>query len=793
MISLKKISFIGLYATLSLVAIGQTVCPTAPNFMNLHSPCVVATYGKYTGGGATGWTNTPFINTGVVDGRHTLITTQGFDPNTGNRLPLIPEGQTQSVRLGNQQIGAEAEAITYHFEVQANAPLLAVNFAVVLEDAGHNFDFQPRFIVRILDDNDQLINFCAEYDITATAGITGFETYSGRGTPIRWRDWSTIAVDLSPYIGQAVKVQFVTYDCGHSGHFGYAYFTAECLSNELELTACTNDTIYLNAPPYAEYLWSNGDTTASTFYIMGENPIFASALIQSFTGCEITLNAYIASDLPNKDTTIFDTICQDEPYTKHHYDLPPQYSVGTSTHINMLFDAEACAKTAKTFLYLTVRQRFYPLYDVICQGENYTRNGFNIVQPPSGTVRDTLILPRENNCDSLVCLVLTVSPASQSFPTTIVGNTSPCSGELETYSMPNAEFFTSFRWFVPENANIIRGYNTATIALQFTHDAPADTLKLHVANGCGDRLLALFIEPKESHYVTFIDSICSGSDYSKNDFNIPRQDSAGYFVFIQRFSTQDGCDSVHTLHLYVFPTPEVEILSSADVLCEGDSVELQAISLMQTVDFVNVKIGDILCTDETVETPENFPTSGKTAQGVIFWINPDRTLCWVIDIRFSSPQPQAPWGNPAPIPNVPEITSAFLTSGVGWIFNDTAGYRNTLAMRNGVDTTTSWGRGSAAWRVDFDNGWFLPAYTQAVILVANLPLIYQSFAFAGGVPPFLSQPLPAGTLNELWRLWISAQGSGSMAIVIDSSGTFLPVNKPSLQFFRSMRYFKLTP
>ncbi|MCL2028752.1 MAG: hypothetical protein FWG79_09760, partial [Bacteroidales bacterium] len=758
MISLKKISFIALYATLSLVAIGQTVCPTAPNFMNLHSPCVVATYGT---------TSNPFLHTGIVDGRHTLITTQGFDPRTGNNLRLIPEGETQSIKLGNEQIGSQAEAITYHFEVEPNKSLLSIKFAVVFQDPGHPQWEQPRFLLRILNDEDELVETCAEYDVAAMAEISGFETWRGMGTPIVWRDWTTVALDLSHYIGQNMKVQFITYDCGWSGHFGYAYFTAEILPNKLELSACKEDSVHLNAPLHLEsYLWTNGDTTSSTFYVMQNNEsLMASCLIKSVTGCEFTLNAYI-SDIPlTRDTTFFDTICEGEPYSKNYFDLPPQYRLGTSTHINSFYDANTCSGVATAYLNLMVRQRIQHIRDAICHGENYTKHGFNIIQPNIGTLHDTLIIS-DDDCDRIIYLTLMVNHSSQSLPENIFGNTEPCSGEVETYSIPNAEFFTTFNWSVPDDVNVIGSRTLAKISLQFTADAEDDYLELYIANGCTDGILRLFIEPKISHYLSFEDSICTGSTYNKDDFDIPRQDSAGFFIFSRNLITADGCDSVRSLFLYVFPLPEIEILSSANVICIDDSVQLHAVATSGFFDFsTRIKIGDIYCSDGSILDTADFKTSGKTAEGVVFWISLDETYCWIADLN--------------------QFRGAYRTvmslPGVSWSWTnfDTAGYQNTLAFRN---DNPPWH--SVALQVDFDNGWFIPATTQMRTLFGVATFINKSLVLAGGTPFVFD-----GDYTNTY--WTSSRVSNA-AWTVEGNLAIVPGTLHETNLVRPIRHIELT-
>jgi hypothetical protein len=701
-----------LAATPVTKAKAQGVCSTTPDFTDLNSSCVTCNYGN---------TGNPFLNTDIATNRHTVITTQGTDPNTGGRLALIPPGETKVIRLGNQQTRAEAEAITYEFQVQPNASLLQIKFAVVMQDPGHVHNKQPRFVVRILNDRNELVETCSEYDVTAAAGIPGFQTYTGMGA-IRWRPWTTIALNLSSCIGQNVKVQFITYDCSLYAHFGYAYFTAKCLPSKLQLTACANDTMTLEAPPFCEnYLWDNNDTVSSSTYIMPDSDtLLASCLITSVTGCEFTLNAYITKNPPINNSEFFDTVCEGESYNKNYFNLPPQFHIGAYCHVNEFFDINTCSETASAYLYLTVRKKFYNIETSICYGESYNKHGFNINKPLPGMFYDTLIFPRANNCDSVVILKLFVSPSNISPPSSIVGNPSPCAGELETYVVPGAEYFVNFQWQIPENINVVGSDKSANIYLQFTGEALADTLKVYAVNGCGAVWLTLFIEPKLSYYLSFEDSICAGDDYKKNGFDIPKQSKAGEKIFTQKYQTENGCDSVRNLFLTIYPTPEIEINSSADVICIDDSVQLQVTSMYNdTLDIIRkIKVGDILCTDGNIVPVKDFATSGKTAEGIVFWISSDRTHGWAVHINWW----MAEWGESGIISGVTNSS----TTG-HWGYLDTNGYKNTKALRN---------RGSssifpAAWVMDFDRGWFLPAITQARILWGTMTSIEQSFVAAG--------------------------------------------------------------
>ncbi len=733
---------------------GQAVCDSAPDFTDLNGTCVVWNYGN---------TSNPFLHTGIASTRHTRITENGFDPNTGNKLPLIPDGDSVSIRLGNMRIGAEAEALTYRFKVQYNKTLLALRFAVVLQDPGHAPKEQPRFVVRILNEIDQLVETCAEYDVTSSAGIPGFETYKGSGTPVRWRPWTTVALDLSSYVGQEIKVQFISYDCTLHGHFGYAYFTAECTSNKLTLDACKGDSIELKAPAFCEsYAWTNGDTTASSTYRIENNkPVEASCLITSVTGCQFSLNAHVSNSSFTHDTILCDTVCEGEPYVKNNFNLPAQHKVGTSTHINSFYDLATCSGDVTAFLNLDVIQRYNHIEDAICHGEDYTKHGFNIQNPMPGTMLDTLVIPRKNFCDSIVYLTLKVSPSNQSFPKNMLGNTTPCSGEVETYSMPDAEFFSHFHWIIPEEVTVLGNRNAANISLQFTDESLADTLKLYAANGCGGDTLRLFVEPQLSYYLFFEDSICSGLPYTENGFELPRQDSSGVKLFTQQFQTANGCDSIRNLYLTVYPTPQITLNASKDVLCTDDSVVFNITSANNTmpVSALGVKIGDILCSDSSILDTADFKTSGKTAEGIVFWLAPDRTHGLAVSlISFDTI-----WGDVGFVYSVPVLywypISAPYTS---WEKSDPASgssYTNWV-MNHGYNNSRKYP--AIEVTVMLAGPWFLAAPKEARRLWGTLKRIEQSFVVAGAPQSALLSPLwtsvPHRTPLEDSAFYISTGG-----------------------------------
>ena len=246
-------------------------------------------------------------NNGITNGRQTIMS-PGIDPNTCGGLSTVYSGNF-SARLGNDNVGAEAEALYFNFTVTPQSTLVQYAYAVVFEDPGHTDDEQPRFNSRVRLADGSIIA-CTDYMVTAASDLPGFQSCPGidsQGDPVNiaWRDWSTVTVDLSSYIGQTVTLEFETGDCSLGGHFGYAYIDAiYCSSTEIDVQYCIDQTTaVLSAPPgFATYLWETGDTTQT----ISVNPTLYDSLscfLTTITGCELTLTTALQPTVPTASFT----------------------------------------------------------------------------------------------------------------------------------------------------------------------------------------------------------------------------------------------------------------------------------------------------------------------------------------------------------------------------------------------------------------------------------------------------------------------------------------------------------
>lgn len=272
--------------------------PECLDFTDFTACQVQARYGGYAN---------PDANIGVVAGRHTVITTDDTDTNTNNQLHMIPSGFPASVRLGNANIGAQAESITYEYIIDTSLfNVLLLNYAAVMQDPGHIPSHQPRFRLQILDiDGRELDPECYSRDFVAGSNTDDWH----EGKPgVLWKNWTTVGIDLDQLHGRTVFVKLTTFDCQEQAHFGYAYFTLECSNKLMRSTNCgyTVENTF-SVPDGFNYRWyeeSDPTTTLGTersFHVT-ERGIYRCAMSMiggdTTTDCGLVMTAIAGARFP---------------------------------------------------------------------------------------------------------------------------------------------------------------------------------------------------------------------------------------------------------------------------------------------------------------------------------------------------------------------------------------------------------------------------------------------------------------------------------------------------------------
>ena len=219
------------------------------------------------------------------DSRHVIHYRIGeTDPRTDNQLKTIPDGEIASIRVNGfwNTAGDHASTIEYDYPVQAGvSDLLVLKFACVLQNPDHSEDEQPRFKLDILQGNT-VVSTCAQKDFKPGFGEAASWHKINEGTydQVDWCDWQTVTVSLRDYVGSTLKLRLSAYDCTLSGHYGYAYFTLNCMGGDLQGIACGDfSTDHFEAPDGFNYRWYRADdptkevlSTDQVFNIAADDP-----------------------------------------------------------------------------------------------------------------------------------------------------------------------------------------------------------------------------------------------------------------------------------------------------------------------------------------------------------------------------------------------------------------------------------------------------------------------------------------------------------------------------------------
>jgi len=164
---------------------------------------------------------------------------------------------------------------------------------------------------------------------------------------------------------------------------------------------------------------------------------------------------------------------------------------------------------------------------------------------------------------------------------------------------------------------------------------------------------------------------------------------------------------------------------------------------------VSLRVGNILCADGSMISPQDFAASGKTAVGVVFWVNDDE------DNRTTNRALAVSLENLAPV-----MWSDSLANIMGVSTNFTAfdGASNTVAMLL-FQTGRIEGAADRAFRYSKNgvSGWFLPSVAQAMEIHANRNRIYAALEAVGGQK-----------FEDIWY-WTSTQdNSGGQSAMVNA-------------------------
>lgn len=272
--------------------------PTAHclDYLNFYAAGVECRYGTWSiPSDVTGTSG----SVGVVDdgyasklSRHTIHYIEGeTDERTGFVLKTKPTGSVASVRLGNWGIGSEWESVTYTTTIGEDVGVLQLKYALVLQDPGHDADEQPRFTLEILNSAGEPVDaICGAADFRAGINTEGWHTVGSGYDKVLWKDWTTVGLNVKELRGETVKIRLTTYDCSQSGHYGYAYFTLDCSSGEMQGVTCGEKPRVLTVDEGFQYRWYKPYNPTEPFY-EGQNAtareLYIAPTDSNFYACDM--------------------------------------------------------------------------------------------------------------------------------------------------------------------------------------------------------------------------------------------------------------------------------------------------------------------------------------------------------------------------------------------------------------------------------------------------------------------------------------------------------------------------
>lgn len=165
----------------------------------------------------------PDDSLGSCTARHTIISTL---PDSCIGIPMVPHG-SYCARLGNTCANYQGEYLEYTFLVTPGLTNFNAYYAVVLNDGGHSAGEQPYFSIETYDQSNQLVPGGQYYASCTNGPPAGFSICDTAAATYAC-PWDTLAINLTAYTGQYVRIRCTAAGCIYAGHFAYAYIDFDC-------------------------------------------------------------------------------------------------------------------------------------------------------------------------------------------------------------------------------------------------------------------------------------------------------------------------------------------------------------------------------------------------------------------------------------------------------------------------------------------------------------------------------------------------------------------------------------
>ena len=179
-----------------------------------------------------------------------------------------------------------------------------------------------------------------------------------------------------------------------------------------------------------------------------------------------------------------------------------------------------------------------------------------------------------------------------------------------------------------------------------------------------------------------------------------------------------------------------------------------------------VSVGDILCADNTTVPSSLWPVAGKTAIGVVFYVDDSGEHGWAVNL---CDQGSFCWTAEDNGANSVELSFFQNQEDAS---SDIDGQSNSSKIR----TTSNALAHPAFFATDFDNGWFLPACGQLKVLMDASETINEALTIVRGKE-----------LDTLY--WSSTQCTNNKAWAVFITGSVYKSPKHNIYKIRDIRTF----
>jgi PKD repeat protein len=568
--------------------ISNTICSLTFTFLTgavlaqsgatISCPNIDFSFGDFTNwSGFTGSCcpiTTPTAGFGI--NRHVITNAPGTDVTQGGVIAVLsntPPGYQKAARLGNENVGRQAESLRYSYIPDSTSSIFRLYYALALQDPGHVPAQQPRFEFVISDGLGQIIP-CSQFSFLPSPTPPGFNVQGN----IKWCDWRTFSIDLSAYHGAPVTIEARTGDCSLAGHFGYGYIHGTCLPLAVQTEHCQGDTLVkLLAPSgFETYEWRlQGDasiiSTQDHLYTSQTQNLY-EVLITNHSGCSFNLtvdaNQHISTQLNAGFTTV--NGCN---YQMNFHD---NSSIQNGQIVNWNWD----------------------LGDSTTVSGNASSVQHTYSQP--GTYNVELEIISNAGCSSKITQQIVVdSLPVADFQINQSCNTQTSFTDLSSPS-PGSGNFVAWNWDFGDGQTSNTQNPTHTYAIQGTYSV---TLTATALNGCSSSKTTTFMHftPPSANFVSSVACFSSPTFFFNNSnvsgsgaitaYNWDFGDgitsamqnpthtylTPGIFNAFLAVTTNNGCVDTHYVAVEVLPIPNIQITPSGPTtFCQGNSVNLTA-------------------------------------------------------------------------------------------------------------------------------------------------------------------------------------------------------------------------